>query len=166
MTGESASKISTGDRGKCPGRRVVRGNAPIPRRDFGWRKLQAPGEPGTPHSPVPGSPGPPPASPGPRARSARHNRLEYRADPGTDGRRHTAAPIPRSRLPWAARNTTRHAERAPSHRRMPFPGRAGQTQPDANERFTEPANRRHAAGLNRSTGPDRSLVSRTRTRPP
>jgi ectoine hydroxylase-related dioxygenase (phytanoyl-CoA dioxygenase family) len=36
---------------------------------------------------------------------------------------------------------------------------------DANDRFTWSANLLHAAGENRSTGPERSVVSRTTTAP-
>jgi hypothetical protein len=40
---------------------------------------------------------------------------------------------------------------------------AASVGPGVNERFTRSANRRHASGVNRSTGPVRSLVSRTST---
>src|SRR6266568_8749358 len=52
--------------------------------------LQGTGEPGNPPKPGVPVPRPPPAFPRPRARSARHHRLPYRADPGRHGNRHPA----------------------------------------------------------------------------
>jgi hypothetical protein len=57
-----------------------------------------------------------------------------------------------------AKGYFRH-ESTPVKRRQD-PGQAGRYAPV----FTWSANLRHAAGLNRSTGPERSLVSRTSTR--
>ena len=69
------------------------------------------GEPGTPTARSPVPPHPPPALPRPRARSARHRRLPYRADPGTTGNRHRRADTPAAARPRPARKRPRHSER-------------------------------------------------------
>jgi hypothetical protein len=94
MTGESASKTSAGDRGKCPGATLRAAMHTYRAAFFGWRKVQAPGNPGNP--PQPGFPGSPdPSGPSrPEGALRGHNRLTYHADPGADGNQHITAPAP------------------------------------------------------------------------
>jgi hypothetical protein len=76
------------DRGNCTGRRAYSA-APFDR----W-KLQTPGEPETPQSPVSRFPRTPSRLPPPEGALRGHGRLAYHADPGTDGNQHTTAPTP------------------------------------------------------------------------
>jgi hypothetical protein len=87
----------------------------------------------------------------------------------TSGRSRTTSGSRRTRTgtPAASWLYDREAGEPGSHAKGPLPAIRHESGPiggsGANERLTWTANRRHASGANRSTGPLRSVVSRTRT---